>query len=101
MKLVIPALIAIIVWGVAQAIRHTSRIVKRVNIWGNLSANPYDTNSVNNPYGRYGSPYSADSIKNPYGKYGIRYSNDSANNPYATNAPMIYGNEAENGGYRY
>jgi hypothetical protein len=36
-----------------------------------LSHNP---NSVNNPYGRYGSPYS----------------NESANNPYATNAPKIY-----------
>lgn len=57
---------------------------------GNLSANPYDENSVSNPYGKYGSEYSADSIKNPYGKYGSEYSDDSANNPYATNAPAIY-----------
>ena len=34
---------------------------------GNLSANPYDPNSVSNPYGRYGSRYSPDSINNPYG----------------------------------
>ena len=34
---------------------------------GNLNANPYDANSVANPYGRYGSQYSPYSIKNPYG----------------------------------
>lgn len=60
---------------------------------GNLSANPYDSNSVSNPYGRYGSQYSEDSINNPYGQYGSRYSNDSANNPYATNPPGIYGKD--------
>ena len=32
---------------------------------GNLSANPYDPNSVANPYGRYGSRFSPDSINNP------------------------------------
>ena len=56
---------------------------------GNLSANPYDPNSTNNPYGQYGSKYSPDSINNPYGRYGSPYSNDSANNPYATNPPAI------------
>lgn len=60
---------------------------------GNLSANPYDPNSVSNPYGRYGSQYSQDSINNPYGQYGSRYSNDSPNNPYATNPPGIYGKD--------
>jgi len=56
---------------------------------GNLSANKYDPDSVNNPYGQYGNKYSQDSINNPYGQYGSRYSNDSANNPYATNPPKI------------
>lgn len=46
------------------------------NYRGRLSTNPYDPDSVSNPYGRYGSPYSPDSINNPYG----------AGNPYA--APM-------------
>jgi hypothetical protein len=49
---------------------------------GNLSANPYDPNSVANPYGQYGSPYSPDSINNPYGQYGSPYSPDSVNNPF-------------------
>jgi len=35
---------------------------------GNLNQNPYDPNSVNNPYGQYGSKYSPDSIRNPYAK---------------------------------
>jgi len=33
---------------------------------GNLNSNPYDPNSVSNPYGKYGSPYSEDSVNNPY-----------------------------------
>ncbi len=30
-----------------------------------------------------------DSINNPYGEYGSQYSNKSPNNPYATEAPII------------
>ncbi len=50
---------------------------------GNLSANPYDQNSVSNPYGQYGSLYSQDSINNPVGEYGSPYSDKSINNPIA------------------
>ena len=64
---------------------------------GQLSSNPYDSDSTGNPYGQYGSPYSADSINNPYGQYGDPYSNTSANNPYATDAPKLYDSE---GNYR-
>jgi hypothetical protein len=39
---------------------------------GNLNNNPFDPNSLANPYGRYGSPFSPDSLNNPYG----------AGNPY-------------------
>jgi hypothetical protein len=48
---------------------------------GNLNANPYDSNSVANPYGRYGSPYSSGSINNPYGA-GSPYQQNSPTNPY-------------------
>jgi hypothetical protein len=41
---------------------------------GRLSTNPYDPDSVSNPYGRYGNPYSPDSLNNPYGA-GNPYSN--------------------------
>lgn len=33
---------------------------------GNLNDNRYDSNSISNPYGRYGSRYSNESINNPY-----------------------------------
>jgi hypothetical protein len=56
---------------------------------GNLNANPYDQNSVSNPFGKFGSPYSQDSINNPVGVYGSPYSNKSINNPYATEAPIV------------
>ena len=56
---------------------------------GNLSRNPYDPDSLSNPYGA-GNPYSPNSITNPYGPYGSPYSSRSATNPYATNAPKLY-----------
>jgi hypothetical protein len=58
---------------------------------GNTSANKYDPDSINNPYGRYGSRFSSESVNNPYGQYGSRFSSESANNPYATDAPHLYG----------
>ena len=54
---------------------------------GYFSANEYDPDSVNNPYGRYGSKYSPGRVNNPYGRYGSKYSSDSPNNPYATGGP--------------
>jgi hypothetical protein len=63
---------------------------------GRLSANPYDPNSVANPYGA-GSPYNPNSINNPYGRFGSPYSNSSASNPYAMQAPRLYDSQ---GNYR-
>ncbi|WP_176698113.1 hypothetical protein [Candidatus Nitrospira nitrosa] len=51
------------------------------NYRGKLSANPYDTDSTSNPYGRYGSRFSQDSINNPYG-VGSPYRSDSPTNSY-------------------
>lgn len=56
---------------------------------GELSNNPFDPNSVSNPFGKYGSPFSPDSVNNPYGKYGSKFSDQSATNPYTTQAPTI------------
>ncbi|MDD4349799.1 MAG: hypothetical protein PHF70_11885 [Opitutales bacterium] len=39
---------------------------------GKAGASPYDAESIDNPYGIYGSQYSPTSIRNPYGKYGIQ-----------------------------
>jgi hypothetical protein len=99
MKFVILVLLTIFIVSSAQAEPPHLRDQQAGKYLGNLSANPYDPDSVNNPYGRYGSPYSADSINNPYGRYGSRYSNDSPNNPYTTNAPGIYGSDGDDRGY--
>jgi hypothetical protein len=98
-KFIILALLAVFISPIAQAEPPHLRDRQTGKYLGTLSANPYDPDSVNNPYGRYGSSYSADSINNPYGQYGSRYSNDSPNNPYATNTPGIYGGDEGGRGY--
>ena len=85
-------LIATLACGVGPAYSQSPQIFSPDGTYlGNLNSNRYDSNSVSNPYGRYGSQYSADSINNPYGQYGSPYSPNSANNPYASpqNTPRI------------
>ncbi len=50
---------------------------------GCFSCGKYDSNSIWNKYGTYGSKYSAVSIWNKYGTYGGKYSNKSPCNKYA------------------
>jgi hypothetical protein len=101
MKFIIPFLLAVLISGTCQADPPHLRDRQTGKYLGNLSANPYDPNSVSNPHGQYGSEYSQDSINNPHGQYGSRYSNDSANNPYATNPPAIFDNNGYDSRYRY
>jgi hypothetical protein len=56
---------------------------------GHLSANKYSPESTSNQFGA-GSPYDSNSINNPYGQYGSKYSPNSVNNPYATDTPKLY-----------
>lgn len=51
--------------------------------------NQYDSKSIFNRYGTYGSPYSAKSIWNKYGAYGSEYSVKSAMSKYTTKSPSI------------
>lgn len=44
---------------------------------GKVSNNKYDSESISNPYGKYGSKYSSTSINNQYSKYGSDYSTQS------------------------
>lgn len=60
---------------------------------GTLSSNPYDANSVSNPYSRHGNPYEPESITNPYGRHGNPYSPDSVSNPYTTSSPRYWGED--------
>jgi len=56
---------------------------------GRLNSNPYDAESVANPYGQYGSPYSSESVNSPYGRYGSSYSDLSPTNPYSSTPPVV------------
>jgi len=58
----------------------------------------YDTNSIYNQYGDYGSKYSTTSIWNQYGNYGGLYSQYSPFNQY-TNTPPILVINGEGVGY--
>jgi len=69
--------------------------LSKSNYLGKYSSNPYDSQSVSNPYGIYGSQYSSQSINNPYGQYGSPYSSKSVNNPYATDTPKLYSQDGQ------
>ncbi len=56
---------------------------------GKLTTNKYDSDSISNTYGSYGSKYSRTSIFNEYGTYGSKYNSQSAFNEYATSPPII------------
>lgn len=56
---------------------------------GKISKNQYDSESISNPYGNYGSRYSSQSILNPYGNYGSEYGSQSPLNPYSSAPPRI------------
>jgi hypothetical protein len=57
---------------------------------GKITSNEYDTESLGNKYGKYGSSYSSSSIFNQYGTYGSSYSALSPFNPYAATPPIIF-----------
>jgi hypothetical protein len=56
---------------------------------GRITDNQYDTNSLLNAYGPYGSQYSSTSIFNPYSPYGSQYGQYSINNPYCSVPPRL------------
>ncbi len=56
---------------------------------GKLNPNEYDSESIFNEYGNFGSEYSPTSIFNEYGTYGGEYSNLSPFNEYSSNPPKI------------
>lgn len=51
--------------------------------------NSYDSQSIFNEYGTFGSQYSSNSIWNSYGTFGSEYSSYSATNQYTSTPPMI------------
>ncbi len=57
---------------------------------GLLSSDKYNSHSISNPYGDYGSTYGFYSIRNPYGLYGGKYGIFSPYNPYCVQPPIIF-----------
>lgn len=62
---------------------------------GKLNASKYDSKSIWNEYGTYGSEYNANSIWNEYGTYGSAYSSYS----HASYPPVIVDEEGNFYGY--
>ena len=56
-------------------------------------ANTYDSQSIFNEYGNYGSEYSSTSIWNTYATFGSEYSSYSPFNSYTSTPPMIIKNK--------
>ena len=52
----------------------------------------YDSESIFNQYGTYGSEYSSTSIWNQYASFGSEYSSYSPHNSYTSTPPMIVKN---------
>jgi len=50
----------------------------------------YDSNSINNQFGSYGSQFSTTSIRNQFSQYGSEFSTYSACNQFASNPPRVY-----------
>ncbi len=63
---------------------------------GCINCNKFDSKSIWNAYGNYGSIYSSTSIWNEYGSYGGSYSQYSPFNNYTSTPPIIVDN---NGGF--
>ena len=66
---------------------------------GCLNCTKYDSNSIWNTYGSYGSKYNSKSIWNKYGDYGSTYSQYSPFNNYASHPPVIVDKEGKFYGY--
>ena|SRR5208282_1792661 len=56
---------------------------------GCLNSGKFDSNSVWNQLGTYGSKFSPNSIWNQFGTYGSKFSNDSPWNEFASDPPVI------------
>jgi len=56
---------------------------------GCLNCDSYDSNSIWNEYGTYGSEYSTNSIWNEYGTFGSEYNSYSPWNSYSNTPPAI------------
>jgi len=66
---------------------------------GCLNCSPFDSRSICNRFGDYGSPFSSNSIWNRFGHYGSRFSSFSPWNRFASDPPVIVDRDGNFYGY--
>lgn len=66
---------------------------------GCLNCDAYNSNSIWNEYGTYGSKYNTNSIWNAYGTYGSKYNTYSPWNAYSSEPPVIVDKDGNFYGY--
>lgn len=84
----------------AAARDETRTVSAREDVWifsadlrtklGCITCGRFDSDSVWNPYGSYGSQYGANSLWNKFGTYGSPYSSSSPWNAFASSPPVLY-----------
>ena len=86
----------------------TSFAQEALYIWGGknnktylgcLNSNKYDSSSIWNKYGNFGSKYNQLSIWNKYGDYGSKYSDYSPWNKYSSKPPAVVDSNGNFYGY--
>ena len=68
---------------------------------GCLDCGRYDSDSICNEYGSYGSKYSSDSVFNEYGTYGSKYSSSSPWNKYSSSDDVPKAIDSQGNFYGY
>lgn len=66
---------------------------------GCLNCDKYNSSSIWNAYGTYGSKYNSNSIWNSYGTYGGEYNSFSPFNSYSNTPPIIVDKDGKSYGY--
>ena len=66
---------------------------------GKLNASKYDSESIWNKYGTYGSKYNSKCIWNKYGEYGSPYNSYCPFNKYGSNPPVLLDKQGKFYGY--
>ena len=64
---------------------------------GEISSNQFDSESICNDFGKFGSEFSNTSIRNEFGPYGSEFRTYSAYNPFTSSPPLILFNDYRDG----
>jgi len=56
---------------------------------GKVSSNPFESESICNEFGTYGSEFASKSVRNEFGSYGSPFASQSAYNEFTSTPPRI------------